>query len=604
MRCGAMDISDETPGSPAPAAARKGVFGLMLLLTRSHRWLSLGLLATLFAAAVLEGIGFSLVLPLLNEVVGGRGADPLGALGATLDWLATTLPWDDRLASLLALLLVAFFLKTVALIAAAALTRWFVNSLRLDWMSRTLGNHVDAPYASVAALPQGTVIQNIVGETDTAAKGVYLWVEVTARTLQIVLLLSVVFLASWQVTTAMLAGAAVLAALVWRLTGRYAMAAGTARKLYRQKITEIVAESVHMLRPVKLLGLRDVRKKLVAKQLYRYRTVDTKFEVFSTFPERSTEFLAILLGTFILLVFPMWSGVEPEALFPIVALFGVVFLRIASAAGFLFAKRMAILSAVPSLKVVADNLELAPEPGRNGPPVPTLAAPIHFDDVHLQPPGRAPLFCGLSLEIAQRGLTAIVGPSGVGKTTLVDLLVRLREPDRGRIIIDGVEIGAYDVRSIRARIGYITQDAQLFNGTVEFNLRMGRRDATPEQITRALARAQALDFVEAMPEKMATELGRGAVTLSGGQRQRLAIARELVREPDLYIFDEPTSALDVDAEAVVRELINELAQTHPVVVIAHRLETIRDAARIYRLGDGRAEIVSFAALRESSETIS
>jgi ABC-type multidrug transport system fused ATPase/permease subunit len=192
------------------------------------------------------------------------------------------------------------------------------------------------------------------------------------------------------------------------------------------------------------------------------------------------------------------------------------------------------------------------------------------------------------MRIARVGLTAIVGPSGSGKTTLVDLIVRLREPDSGRISIGGRDIREFDVSSLRRRIGYLSQDPQLFNGTVAENLRLGRADASDAEMVGAARRAHAHDFIAAMPEGYETQLGRGGVTLSGGQRQRLALARELLRNPDLFIFDEPTSALDREAETVIGELVNELSRTHPVVIISHRPDVIFGADLIYRLEQGKA----------------
>ena len=186
----------------------------------------------------------------------------------------------------------------------------------------------------------------------------------------------------------------------------------------------------------------------------------------------------------------------------------------------------------------------APEQTRGSAPFTGFTGGIVFEDITLQPPGRQTIFDGLNMRIAPVGLTAIVGPSGSGKTTLVDLIVRLREPDRGRILVGGRDIREFDVRSLRARVGYLSQDPQLFNGTIAENLLLGRPDATEAEMLQAASRAHVHEFVSAMEKGYATPLGRGGLLLSGGQRQRLALARELLRDPDLYIFDEPTSALD------------------------------------------------------------
>jgi ABC-type multidrug transport system fused ATPase/permease subunit len=184
----------------------------------------------------------------------------------------------------------------------------------------------------------------------------------------------------------------------------------------------------------------------------------------------------------------------------------------------------------------------------------------------------------------------------------VDLIVRLREADGGRILIDGRDIREFDVRSLRKRIGYLPQDPQLFDGTVAENLRLGRVDATDAELQAAAERAHAHGFIGAMPLGYDTPLGRGAVTLSGGQRQRLALARELLRDPDLYIFDEPTSALDHEAEAAIGGLVNQLSKTHPVVVISHRPDVILGAKAVYRIEAGRAVAVSLPDRLQAAST--
>jgi len=218
----------------------------------------------------------------------------------------------------------------------------------------------------------------------------------------------------------------------------------------------------------------------------------------------------------------------------------------------------------------------------------------------LQPRGRPTIFDGLNMRIAPKGLTAIVGPSGSGKTTLVDLIVRLREPDRGRVLIGGRDVRDFDVRSLRARVGYLSQDPQLFNATVAENLLLGRPDATEAEMLQAARRAHVHEFVSAMEEGYATPLGRAGLALSGGQRQRLALARELLRNPDLFIFDEPTSALDRETEAIIGELINELSRSHPVVIISHRPDVIFGASVIYRVEQGKAVQMSLPELVQAS----
>jgi ATP-binding cassette, subfamily B, bacterial MsbA len=562
---------------------------LLRSLMGGHWWLATFVLFVLLVASLAEGIGFSLVIPLVEVVSSTSGArSNFGALGGFLHAIVDRFPEPYRLAGVLALLVTVFLVKSLTLVLATGLIRYFVNTLRLEWASAAFRAHLEAPYARVVEMPQGVVAQNIAGEPDMAAKGVLVLVEGLARLIQICALFTVLCLVNWKLTLAITLVAAAVLAATWGRSGRFSVGSGRFRKRIRQEVAELVTESVLALRTVKLLDLIEERRKHLEERLAAFRANDTRFEVLTSLPGHLTEFAAVAAGAGAILIMTLGLGMPIETVLPLVALFGLVFVRLAGAVSYLFSKRMQFFASVPSLKTVRSIMTTQAEQDEGGRTLSRISGAIRFEDIHLTPPGRAPLFAGLNLVAPPVGLTAIVGPSGVGKTTLVDLLVRLREPDRGRITIDGVDVREYDVRSIRARVGYVTQDPQLFNGTVRENLLLGRPDATPSEIEHALVKAQALEFVRAMPTGLDTALGRGAVTLSGGQRQRLALARELLRDPDLFIFDEPTSALDRDAEAVVRDLMTALAKTRPVLVIAHRLDTIRDAALIYRLGEGRA----------------
>jgi ATP-binding cassette subfamily B protein len=305
------------------------------------------------------------------------------------------------------------------------------------------------------------------------------------------------------------------------------------------------------------------------------------------------DLVAVTLGAAAILFMTIVLRMDIKEVLPTIALFGLVLLRLAGTTGGL----MNIATSLPSLRVIHDIIASPPEQVSGSAPFPGIGGAIVFEDIVLQPPGRPIIFDGLQMKIEPIGLTAVLGPSGSGKTTLVDLIVRLREPDAGRVCINGRDIRDFDVRSLRARVSYLAQEPQLFNGTVAENLRLGRPDVAVPEMVQAATRAHAHEFISAMPEGYNTPLGRGAVMLSGGQRQRLALARELLRDPELYIFDEPTSALDSEAEAIITELMNELSRTHPVIVISHRPDVIVQADVIYRLEHGKAVQLSSALVR-------
>jgi ATP-binding cassette subfamily C protein len=200
--------------------------------------------------------------------------------------------------------------------------------------------------------------------------------------------------------------------------------------------------------------------------------------------------------------------------------------------------------------------------------------------------GGIPAVAGLDLEIRAEETTAIVGPSGAGKSTVADLVMGLIVPDRGRVLVDEVPLSPKRMRSWRAQIGYVAQDTFLFHDTVRANLLWARPEATDEEIWRALRSASAEKFVSALPAGMETVVGDRGVRLSGGERQRLALARALLREPSLLILDEATSSLDSENEKRILRAIDELHGRITILVITHRLSTIRGADVIHVLERG------------------
>ena len=219
--------------------------------------------------------------------------------------------------------------------------------------------------------------------------------------------------------------------------------------------------------------------------------------------------------------------------------------------------------------------------------LPRVAQSVTFDDVTFYYESQTvPALNDINLTIRAGEMVALVGSSGSGKTTLVNLVPRFYEPTTGRILIDGVDIQSYTLRSLRSQIGMVSQDVVLFDDSIRNNIAFGREDASEDDIIRAARLAYAHDFVERFPQGYQTIVGEKGVKLSGGERQRLAIARAILRDPPLLILDEATSALDTESERVVQLALANLMKNRTTVVIAHRLSTIQQADRIMVLARG------------------
>jgi subfamily B ATP-binding cassette protein MsbA len=212
---------------------------------------------------------------------------------------------------------------------------------------------------------------------------------------------------------------------------------------------------------------------------------------------------------------------------------------------------------------------------------------VRFENVRFSFVPGLPVLSGIDLEIQGGQVVALVGPNGAGKTTLLSLLPRFIDPDSGRVLIDGQDLRAVTLASLRRQIGIVTQEPFLFSGTIEENIRYARPQASEEEVWQASRVANAFDFISALPQGFRTHVGERGQRLSGGQVQRIALARAVINNPPLLILDEATSAVDAESDRLIREALHRLMQGRTVFVIAHRISTVQRADRILVMDGGR-----------------
>jgi len=252
-----------------------------------------------------------------------------------------------------------------------------------------------------------------------------------------------------------------------------------------------------------------------------------------------------------------------------------------------------MLVMVPRASVSADRIgevldtysSVVPPP--NGVTALIESGTVEFRDVEFSYPGAThPVITNLSFRTRPGETTAIVGSTGAGKTTLLSLIPRLFDPTDGQVMVGGVPIEELDPETLWSKIGFVPQNPYLFSGTVASNLRYGNPDATEDEMWQALEVAQARAFVEEMPEGLESPIAQGGTNVSGGQRQRLAIARALIRNPEIYLFDDSFSALDLTTDARLRAALKPITANATVIIVAQRISTITEADQILVLEDG------------------
>jgi ATP-binding cassette subfamily B protein len=244
------------------------------------------------------------------------------------------------------------------------------------------------------------------------------------------------------------------------------------------------------------------------------------------------------------------------------------------------AERLAELRAEPPSIAEPANPKPLPRP---------VQGAVSFENVSFRYPTRTDSLAldRFDLDVKPGETVAIVGPSGAGKTTAFNLLLRFYDPEQGTIRLDGIDIRQLALSDLRRALATVPQDPTLFSTSVAENIRYGRPEASDAQVRAAAEAASALSFIEALPQGFATDLGARGVRLSGGQRQRIAIARALLCDPAVLLLDEATSALDAESELAVQQALDRLMQERTTLVIAHRLATVQKADRILVIDQGR-----------------
>lgn len=548
-------------------------------------------LVVLFCLALLIGVLDSASIAAIYPLVSlgtdrDFGSDNfiLSRINSMADWV----PFGDHFESLcvlfLVLVLAAFVLKLLnAFVSAHVISRILVRTKEDLFRKLTA-----ADYQYFLDQRQGTLVYAVIEAPQGLMTIAMAISKLLAQIVFMVLVFLLLFSISWRAALVVLFAGAGYYFLTRYLGSRISYVAGTRLAQTRASENVTLNEFLAGIRQIRAACSEKAWEDRFRKLTEREQRDNRKNIAWGEAPSHvvtAATFMGVGITALVL-----WMR-NPESFASGVPLFGTfafAVVRLQPSLSTLGTVWMQLQSRLPDLEIIHSILTGPLSQRTDGTrTLNRFSSEIRFDHVSFAHKGRSETLTDISLTFEKGKTTAIVGPSGAGKTTIGDLLLRLFDPDQGTIAVDGVDLRELRLASWLDRIGFVSQDTFIYHDTIRNNIAFGREGCSEEEIIRAARDADADEFISKFPQGYDTVVGERGMKLSGGQKQRIAIARAILRRPEILILDEATSALDSIAEAAVQKAIGRVTSGRTVIVIAHRLSTIRDADKIIVLKDGR-----------------
>ena len=546
-------------------------------------------LAWLLVAGAIEGLGLSTLLPLLS-VATGSGVSSTGYESRVAAALATLgIPAEPGV--LIAIVVAALWIKAVLMLLSKRQVGYAVARIATDLRLRLLRGLLAARWSYASRQPAGRAANAMATEADRASYAFEYLALIASYSVETVVYVGIACAVSWRGTLVAGAASGLMLGMLNALV-RMAHRAGRKQTALLDSLLTRTTDALGAVKLLKATGREDAVGPLLSGDTERLnRQLERRVLAREALRALQEPVVGTLLALGLFAALRLFSIPLSSTL-----VLGLVFVRALTRVASIQGKYQAMVSETSALWAIDARIreaEAAREPSGGTRRV-ALDRGIAVESVSLERDGRK-LFEDLSLEIPSGRITAVIGASGIGKTTLTDLITGLVWPTGGRVSIDGVPLDELDLSAWRRQVGYVPQDLPMLHDSVRRNVTLGDPSLDDAAVEAALRLAGAWEFVAALPGGLDASVGERGALVSGGQRQRISIARALVHEPRLLIFDEATAALDAESEAAVWETIVSLRGRTTVVAISHHPQLASVADCVYRIADGRAERVDLAS---------
>ncbi len=524
-----------------------------------------------------EGIGIALFYPLLSS---GNEHDKLSsAFSSVLGYLGVA----ATPAAVLPLIVALFVFKGLLGFVTYAYQGYLAAQIPLKLRKEIIGSLRRSDYRTIVGSNTGFVTNLLVNEVNKVDYGFVGFVRTFPPAFNITIFFGIVIWLDWRLT-AVCGLMGLFAVAVIGFTGAISHRASSVLAKENATLSSLLIQMIQAFKYLRATAGLGVFENKITESAQRAAHAEFRNNAAGALSQSVAQPVMVVLLAGILYYQAVIQGQPLGSLFVLL----LYFFRIMSELWALQYNWQSFISYLGSIEVVYDAVaKYETETETNGRrPYTPLATGIALQGVSFAYVPERQVLRDIDLEIAKNSTVAFVGESGAGKSTMVDLILGTLKPTAGKLTFDGVPLSELDLETVRSHVGYVPQDAMLFDDTVANNITLWTT-ASEAEIRAAAERAKCSEFIDAMPEGLESRIGDRGVRLSGGQRQRLAIARELLRNPSILVLDEATSALDSESERAIQQSIDALSGQMTILIIAHRLSTIRNCDHICVLHEGR-----------------
>ncbi|MCI2048607.1 MAG: ABC transporter ATP-binding protein/permease [Lachnospiraceae bacterium] len=588
--------------SAKESTARLGLFRKISYVFDSRqkrRFYGLGLLILIGAA--FETLGVSMLIPIVTVIIDPNSLENyLGKIEKHLPWVKGLLnslhlsTYRQIVIALLVALMLIYVIKNLYLLWLTWVQNTFISYSRNDMISRVMRDFLNRPYEDYLGADIPTVFRITDSDIPHTFSLILSLLQLITELVVSIFLCALLLAVNWQMTVAIIGVLLILTMLNTKFMKPRLNSIGKKNQEIQSRIAKWRLQAIYGLKDVKVLHREDFFIRNYYESGKIGADTDRSYTVLNNLPRLliETVFMVTILG-YVAVFFV--NGGDVTKLIPQLTAFGVAAVRIMPSANRINTYITEIAYQEPSLNFLYDNLSetnkqagrmRAEAEGKAGPEL-HLTAAIEMKDITFRyPDSEKNIFTGACMTVPKGKSVGIIGSSGAGKSTIVDILLGLLHVQEGQILCDGHDIFS-NYASWLGQIGYIPQSIYMIDESIRSNIAFGIDEdkISEERIWAVMDEAQLSDFVRSLPEGLDTRIGDRGVRLSGGQRQRIGIARALYHNPEILVFDEATSALDNETEAAVMEAVNSFHGRKTMIIIAHRLNTIEKCDIIYEVKD-------------------